>query len=340
LEGSLYYLVEIFARCVLFSLFLLSLFIFFQTLPVVPKGSREKIVQASLCKSARLWRHIKVYHLTQNMRLEQSPESDAFAKWLLDVGAGKNLNNNKQQNIPQNMLLQSDSVDPLINFVYPGVQDGNLPDDYFSNRTILCPKNDAVDNLNLKILTRFPGQATVLHGRDKVEGVDNENDYPVEFLNCINASGLPLAHLTLKAGCPLMLLRNIDPSQGLYNGTRMVLLAIKSKVLQCRILGGKFGGNIVFIPRITIHPSEEMPVPISRHQFPVRLAFAMTINKAQGQSVAIVGLDLRSAVFSHGQLYVALSRCTSKDRIKVLLSEGSETPNIVYSEVLNGIVDN
>jgi hypothetical protein len=69
----------------------------------------------------------------------------------------------------------------------------------------------------------------------------------------------------------------------------------------------------------------------------VRLAFAMSINKAQGQSVKFVGLDLRIPVFSHGQLYVALSCATLSQRIKVLLSEntlGPVTSNIVFPEVL------
>jgi hypothetical protein len=137
-----------------------------------------------------------------------------------------------------------------------------------------------------------------------------------------------------------MLLRNLDPVQGLFNGTRLLLTNIKPRVLECRILGGKFAGTTVFIPRITINPStEDVPIPFSRHQFPVRLAFAMTINKSQGQSLRIVGLDLKTAVFAHGQLYVAVSRCTSRERIKALLLEGSKTVNIVYPEVLAGIVD-
>jgi ATP-dependent exoDNAse (exonuclease V) alpha subunit len=81
-------------------------------------------------------------------------------------------------------------------------------------------------------------------------------------------------------------------------------------------------------------------VPLERRQFPVRLAFAMTVNKSQGQSVENVGIDLRIPVFSHGQLYVALSRCTSASRIKVLFSEkekGTKTPNIVYTQILAGI---
>lgn len=176
------------------------------------------------------------------------------------------------------------------------------------------------------------------------EGVDGPDvmPYPVEFLASLKISGLPLAKLALKPGVPLMLLRNLDASNGLCNGTHMVLTKIQNHVLECRILGGKHAGNIVFIPRITLKPSnEDLPIPLSRRQFPVRLAFAMTINKSQGQSVENIGLDLRTPVFSHGQLYVALSRCTSADRIKVLFPAdqlGTKTENIVYPEAFAGVV--
>ena len=65
----------------------------------------------------------------------------------------------------------------------------------------------------------------------------------------------------------------------------------------------------------------------------------MTVNKSQGQSLKYVGLDLRTPVFSHGQLYVGLSRCTSGNRLKVLLKEEDEgkTANIVYKEILGGL---
>jgi hypothetical protein len=90
-----------------------------------------------------------------------------------------------------------------------------------------------------------------------------------------------------------------------------------------------------------LEPSNEtLPIPLRRRQFPVRLAFAMTINKSQGQSVKHIGLDLRISVFSHGQLYVALSRCTSGNRIKVLLPPDQQdmcTPNVVYREALHFI---
>ncbi len=109
-------------------------------------------------------------------------------------------------------------------------------------------------------------------------------------------------------------------------------------MLECRLLSGNNAGKTVFIPRITINAdTAELPIAFSRRQFPVRLAFAMTINKSQGQSVTYVGLDLHTPIFSHGQLYVALSRCTSGQRIQVLFPDtekGTNTLNIVYPEAL------
>ena len=244
------------------------------------------------------------------------------------------------------MCLNDKTLESLINTVYPGIEHGNKSPEYFLDRTILACRNDEVDDINEAVLAKFPGNATTLMSADSVQTQgEAENDYqpyPVEYLNSLRASGLPLAKLTLKPGCPIMLLRNLDPIKGLCNGTRMILNQIRPRVLDCTVISGdpRFSGNRVLIPRISLTPSNEtLPIPLCRKQFPVRLAFSMTINKSQGQSVKHVGLDLRSAVFSHGQLYVALSRCTSANRIKVLLPENCEnrrTTNIVYKEVLNG----
>jgi ATP-dependent exoDNAse (exonuclease V) alpha subunit len=79
----------------------------------------------------------------------------------------------------------------------------------------------------------------------------------------------------------------------------------------------------VLIPKIKITSAADgdTSFKFTRLQYPVRVAFSMTMNKTQGQSLKFVGVNLREEVFSHGQLYVALSRATSGDRVSVLLPE-------------------
>ena len=189
-------------------------------------------------------------HLHQNMRLEQAPENAPFANWLLDVGAGKGLDDVGNVTLPAHMHC-GNTVKDLINATYPDIGVGNKDDQYFLDRTILSCKNDSVHDLNNEILSMFPVPSRLYTSADSVVLEDGAQDgfqpLPVEFLNSITTSGLPLAHLKLKEGCPLMLLRNLDPSIGLCNGTRMRLIRMKCHVLECHILGGRFKGNKVFI---------------------------------------------------------------------------------------------
>ncbi|KAF6137726.1 hypothetical protein GIB67_007200 [Kingdonia uniflora] len=82
--------------------------------------------------------------------------------------------------------------------------------------------------------------------------------------------------------------------------------------------------------------TDDLPFSMTRRQFPLRLALSMTINKSQGQSVKFVGIDLTTSVFSHDQLYLAFSGCTSPKRITVLLppDTANTTMNAVYPDVL------
>ena len=96
----------------------------------------------------------------------------------------------------------------------------------------------------------------------------------------------------------------------------------------------------VLIPRIKfIASGPRDPYDWARRQFPVRVAFATTINKSQGQTLHTVGVWLRSPVFSHGQLYVASSRTGNPEALKYAIKqqEGQEphqTDNVVWKQVL------
>ncbi|SGY48246.1 BQ5605_C001g00633 [Microbotryum silenes-dioicae] len=223
----------------------------------------------------------------------------------------------------------------LINFVYPGLRTVNkesLEDliQLFSCQAILAPHSATVDHINAKLLEEFNGDYIEYRSADEVVeagetggGMAPELISP-EYLHSINPSNFPAHHLRLKEGIPVVLLRNLDPDAGLCNGTRLIVSHARLRVIQAIILTGDRAGTTVFIPRVRLETNAtgscQLGFTMRRLQFPLRVALALTINKAQGQSLDRVGVDLSlHPVFTHGQLYVALSRAMSVDRIKVLL---------------------
>ena len=145
-------------------------------------------------------------------------------------------------------------------------------------------------------------------------------------------SGFPSHLLSLKLAAPTIILRSLDPPR-VTNGTRCVITKLSASTIEARISHGRYVGHDIIIPRIPLVPSNSTFA--FRHlQFPVALCFAMTINKSQGQTFKAVGIDLTNEKFTHGMLYVALSRVGSPNCLTFLVREGFKTYNIVYNEVL------
>jgi hypothetical protein len=158
-------------------------------------------------------------------------------------------------------------------------------------------------------------------------------DYPEEFLQTVQLSGMSLQNLRLKVGAIVMLLRNLNMREGLCNGTRMRIRKLNFYSIEGEIIAGNHKGEIVVIPRIKLlSNTKKLPFTMARIQIPVIPAFAMTINKSQGQSFNEVGLYLETPVFSHGQLYVALSRTTNKAGLKVEIKEDAEQGHLVKDD--------
>jgi ATP-dependent exoDNAse (exonuclease V) alpha subunit len=149
---------------------------------------------------------------------------------------------------------------------------------------------------------------------------DPHNYYPEEFLNTLTPNGLPPHVLKLKIGCPVILLRNIDPANGLCNGTRLIIRGFQKNTIDTEIVLRQHARKQVFLPRVPLSPSDDeiFPFQFKQKQFPIRLSFAMTVNKTQGQTIPNVMVYLPEPVFSHGQLYVALSRATTRSNIRIL----------------------
>nr|VDD42957.1 unnamed protein product [Brassica oleracea] len=305
---------------------------FRQILPVIPHGKRPGTVLASISKSY-LWKMARVFTLSINMRLRQ--EDKDFAKWILQVGDGEAdaLTSNKPKHEEGNQIivdkrfLISRSEPPheaLAHSAYPNFLHNYRDKDYLKERAVLTPTNNTVHEVNAYLLSKIPSQAREYLSSDSVELEATPDDdwtthYPPAYLNSLEFSGLPNHRLCLKVGAPVMMLRNLNQDQGLCNGTRMVVTRLGNRVVKARIMTGTDVGEEVLIPRIQLSPTDTMhPFTFNRRQFPIRLCYAMTINKSQGQSLNQVALYLPRPVFTHGQLYVAMSRVTTPNGLKIL----------------------
>ena len=154
------------------------------------------------------------------------------------------------------------------------------------------------------------GEGVTPLSADSVEESTAVN-FPTEFLNSIAPNGMPSHRLFFKRYASIILLRNLDPDEGLCNGTRLIIKAFLNRLIDSEIATGVYKGKRVFLPRILLTSSEsELPFILRRRQFPIRLAYCISINKGQGQSLDTVGIYLPTpeAIFSHVQLYIALSR--------------------------------
>ncbi|KAK9075082.1 hypothetical protein SSX86_003401 [Deinandra increscens subsp. villosa] len=333
---------------------------FRQTLPVKQKATKSQILEMSLPRSP-LWIQFKIFRLTENLRLRQ-PNLDPFKRheltqfsaWLLDIGNGtinipSNMNSNDTKiiEIPNKFLIPytDSALQELITYIYDNSTLTNPTAETLSQKAIVCPKNETVDEINDIVLKMTSGNMTTYFSTDTVvPHVTNEGEteilYPTEYLNSLQFSGLPPHRLELKKNTPIILLRNINQSLGLCNGTRLIVSQPLHNVIEAHIITGTSIGKRVYIPRITLtHNDKELPFYLKRKQFPVKVCYAMTINKSQGQSLSKIGIYLPHPPFGHGQLYVALSRATSSNALKILITPNDDHPpnctkNVVYSDFL------
>ncbi|XP_057719611.1 uncharacterized protein LOC130934037 [Arachis stenosperma] len=237
---------------------------FRQVLPVISRGSRQNIVHSTV-NSSYLWKFCQVLKLIKNMRLfvrtiaSDQDETEQFGKWLLKVGdglIGDNMDGESEICLLRDIVIPSSdqAFDELVHFSYPNILENMSSKNILKARTILAPTLDIVEEVNNHLMAIIPGGKKLYLSSDSIcmdEGnMESQLDlYGPELLNSINCSGLPPHKLILKVGVPVMLLRNIDQSSGLCNGTRIQVRKLRNHVIECEVLKSNNVGHVALIPR-------------------------------------------------------------------------------------------
>ena len=306
---------------------------FQQILPVVTKGTPADELKACV-KSSPLWNKVSVMTLRRNMRVHitGNPEGGRWAAKLLQLGQG-NIPTKADDEIDLTTLGVNivNSGQELQSKIYPNLEENYKKSDWLRDRAILAPRNDIVEQIKASLMERVPGESVVYRSYDQTTELSEACSYPMEFLNSLNPPGLPPHQLTLKEGCPIILLRNLDAPR-LMNGTSLIVKCLMRNVIVATILTGVAEREDVLIPWISQIPSDFF-VEFKRMQFPVKPAFCLTVNKSQGQTMKYAGLHLNPGVFSHGQMYVGCCRCGSPEN-HYIYANGTRAKNIVYQQVI------
>ncbi|XP_074355727.1 uncharacterized protein LOC141695378 [Apium graveolens] len=246
--------------------------------------------------------------LNKGNSITEIQELSNFAQWVLDIGDGKV--SPPLEEIPycgeDDILIplqfcdikSENSVDNMIHATYPDFINKCKDPKYLSERAILTPTNQTVGHLNSLIVEKLPGESFSYLSIDTAE----------EF-------------------------------GGLCNDTKMIVTKCLKFCVECDVICGAFVGTRHFIPHMELAPSEtRMPFKLVRKQMHLQICYAMTINKAQGQSLETVGLYLLKSCFTHGQFYIAISRVTSPGGLKIFVDDEAGQPtnitqNVVYKEI-------
>ena len=254
------------------------------------------------------WPAVRRLEFQFNWRASQDPE---FATMLESVGSGS------LSEVAVPLTSQATSMQDLVHQVLgPDLNNADHA------AMVLCLTLEDTDVVNDWCLNSMPGRSIEMHAADTFLNCRQPDMYPPEVVSAMRIPGVPPGKLALKVGARYMIIKNM--MKHVFNGVRCVLVAVVgTRSVFVRLISGPGAGEIVLLPAIVfaITPEQSgLPFSIRRRQLPMIPAFAVTVHKAQGQTLKTVGLFITVCMFTHGQLYTALSRTRGWGNIRVFSS--------------------
>jgi ATP-dependent DNA helicase PIF1 len=308
---------------------------FRQTCPVIPGGTRTEIIDVCI-QSSPLW---SGFQITQLMQLIQNMADPIYAKFVSAIGDGAG------PEIDIRLLSHTTDIQAFIDFVFPQ----HILHDPLACLpcAILAPTNKQVNKYNSIILDRVDGEYREYYAADTLKEALDAGIDPVDiecsmldYVRRQTPHGLPPHRLQIKKNAIYRLLRNFSIERQLVKNARVMVTELGNRIITVKvlrhppILNDEIEEDII-IPRITFSHVLPSGHTLLRRQFPLALAYATTIHSSQGQTLDKVGIDLTKPVFTHGQLYTALSRVRCRDDALLRLRiNQSTTTNVTFHDIL------
>ena len=143
-------------------------------------------------------------------------------------------------NGPKNKSSEGQGMKDFCKKIFPDLEENIENSNFLEGRSILATTNKEVAMLNDIVIDLIPGNGSLLRSADELGHSEDQLRFNAEYLNGLSPTGFPPHCLRLKAGMPVMLLRNLNPRLGLCNGTKMIFeKCIENKLLQCKIIGSE-----------------------------------------------------------------------------------------------------
>ena len=335
-----------------------------QIAPVVVNGKRLDTSRASIITHP-LWRKFTVFKFTKNLRLLGIERS-------LDMSNEEHVQFYERQKLYATILEQiregnkfSDEVQFVYNDLATGTTHIRLPTckyitdkneavrflyphgfgtENLHDRAVLCATNEDVDEWNSTVQDLNPNVPRTYVSHNEFKDIDDPKGILKSMLTedaCMfyHQNGVPDHRMTFKVGDICFVMRTLNRKEKLANNTRVIITQLHDRIIKVFTIED-FPREFI-IPRIRFHVKLKFGgFTLIRTQFPLRLAYAMTKNKSQGQSIPVSLDDVRHPPFSHGHLYVSTSRATDVDmkaffcNIDQVMDGAVVVANVVYPELL------